>query len=330
MAKRAKYRIPLTGTIIKSTPDKALLPLRFISPKTFNNKGVFEEAFVVKEVGKFGPKVIGYKNLDRLKEIIHSYGCVELKEDHLKDLPKMLPPEIITVETSKDSMTVLRSIRSGETFKAIKQQKGLVPYADLQDLYIRIHQAMICPHLFSDKFMAKNMLEAVYSILEDVEGKTIIFTTLIDAVEEISNFLTSKGIKNVACSGRYREKIILSRAEEFVLNPDCNVMVATVQLMGTGFDNLKIAKNCIIYDFNLIAGDLTQAIGRIYRNGQKNQISVFELVQDNPLSQYQFEKIRLQQDIINQTENTKVKAKDSFDLTGLISLALESNLFGSK
>ena len=107
-------------------------------------------------------------------------------------------------------------------------------------------------------------------------------------------------------------------------------MVATVQLMGTGFDNLKVAQNCIIYDFNLIAGDLTQAIGRIYRNGQKNKISVFEIVQDNPFSQYQFEKVRLQQDIISQTEDVKVKASDSIDLTGLIKLALESNLFGSK
>lgn len=330
MAKRAKYRIPLTGTIIKSTPEKALLPLRFIAPNIFNNKGVFEEAFVVKESGKFGPKTIGYKNLDRLKELIHTYGCVELKKDHLKDLPELLPPEIITVETDKDSLTVLKSIRSGETFKAIQNHRGQIPYADLQDLYIRVHQALICPHLFSDKFLAKNMLEATLSILEDVEGKTIVFTTLIDAVEEISGFLSSKGVKNVACSGRYKEKVILERVERFVTDQNCNVMVATVQLMGTGFDDLKVAQNCIIYDFNLIAGDLIQAIGRIYRNGQKNKISVFELVQDNPFSQYQFEKVRIQQNIINQTEDVKIQSNDSVDLTGLIKLALESNLFGSK
>lgn len=330
MAKRAKYRVPCTGTIIKSTPDKALSTLRFIAPRVFSNKGVFEEAFTVKEEGKFGPKVIGYKNLDRLKELIHSYGSVALKRDHLKDLPELLPPEVITVETSKDSMAVIKSIRGDETLKLI-QRKADVDYAQLQDLYIRIHQALTCPSIFSDNFLAKNSLEALVSILEEVEGKTIVFTTLIGAVREISTYLSKQGIANVACCGGIPDSIISSRVDEFIKNRDCKVMVATVQKMGTGYDDLKVAQNCIIYDFNMVAGDMKQAIDRIYRGGQKNnKISIFEILQDNVFSEYLREKIKLQENIINQTEGIKLKAKDSVELSNLIRLALESNLFGGK
>lgn len=326
MSKSTKYRIPLTGTIIKSTPDKALLPLRFIDPKTFSNKGVFEEAFMVKEEGKFGSKVVGYKNLTRLKELIHTYGVVALKKDYLPNLPELLPPKKIIVETSKDSREVLRSLRGDETLRLI-QNKSDVDYVKLQDLYIRVHQALICPHVFSDKFLAKNMLEAVISILDSIEGKTIIFTTLIEAVEEISNYLNKYSIKNVKCSGRYDDPVISKRVDDFISDEDIKVMVATVQKMGTGYDKLKIAQNCIIYDFNMVAGDMMQAIDRLHRSGQKNKVSVFELVQDNVFSELQREKVKTQQNIIYQTSDAAVKAKDTVDLTKLLKLALESNLF---
>ena len=87
------------------------------------------------------------------------------------------------------------------------------------------------------------------------------------------------------------------------------------------------AQNCIIYDFNMVAGDMLQAIDRLHRSGQKNKVSVFELVQDNVISELQREKVQTQQNIINQTSDLKVKAKDSVDLTRLLKLALESNLF---
>ena len=80
----------------------------------------------------------------------------------------------------------------------------------------------------------------------------------------------------------------------------------------------------------MVAGDLKQAIDRLYRSGQKNKVSVFELVQGNPFSEYQREKVLLQENIIEQTEDAKIKAKDSFELTKLIKLAEESNLFGGK
>ena len=326
MSKSAKYRCPLTGTIIKSTPEKALLPLRFIAPNVFSNKGIFEEAFCVKEETNFGNKIIGYKNLIRLKELIHSYGMVALKNDYLSDLPEVLPPKKIIIETSPDSLKVIRSLRDNETLKLI-QKKENVDYAQMQDLYIRMHQALISPHVFSDGLRARNLLVAAESLVSSLPGKTVIFTTLIEAAEELSSYFNSLNIKNVVCSGRYKQSEIDDKVNEFSKTKDCNLLIATTAKMGTGYDTLKVAQNCIIYDFNLVAGDMIQAIDRLVRAGQKNKVSVFEFVQDNPISQMQYEKVKMQQNIISETEDSKLKISNSIDLSHIIGLALKSNLF---
>lgn len=326
MSKSTKYRSPLTGTIIKSTPEKALLPLRFIAPKVFSNKGTFEEAFCVKEETKFGNKIIGYKNLTRLKELIHSYGMVALKADYLTELPEVLPPKKIIIETSPDSLKVIRSLRDNETLNLI-QKKQTVDYAQMQDLYIRIHQALICPHVYSDELKAKNLLVATESLVNTLPGKTIIFTTLIEAAEEISKYLKSLKIDNVVCSGRYKQSEIDERVKYFSESKTCNVLVATTLKMGTGYDTLKVAQNCIIYDFNMMAGDMVQAIDRLVRAGQKNKVSVFEFVQDNPISEMQYKKVKMQQNIITETEDVKLKIKNSVDLSEILALSLKSNLF---
>lgn len=327
MSKSAKYRVPLTGTVIKSTPEKALLPLRFIDPEVFSNKGVFEEAFCIKESNGFGNQIIGYKNLDRLKELIHGYGTVALKKDYL-DLPGVNKPIEVVVETNKDSLEILESMR-GDPVVSLVQNRQDVKYADLKDLFIRAHQALTSPSVFSDKFLGKNTLRAVENILEEVEGKTIIFTTLISSVHEISEYLSKCGIKNVFCCGGVKDGEIQERVQKFSNDPEYKVLVATVQKMGTGFDGLKVAQNVIFYDFNMVAGDLIQGIDRLNRAGQKNKISIFEIIQDNPISRYMREKVRLQENIINQTSDIKLKTRDSVELTGLLKLSLEAGLFGN-
>ena len=130
---------------------------------------------------------------------------VALKEDYLPDLPELLPVKRLIVETSKDSMAVLRSIRGDEKLKLIQRRED-VKYADLKDLY--------------------------WAILR------------------------------------------LSKPVPIF----CTVAIITLQL--SSFIKVSI------------------------------------------------EKLSIQENIINQTEDVKMKADDSVELTNLLKLALESNLFG--
>lgn len=313
----------LTGTVIKSTPDKCLLPLRFEYPEEFSRKWEFDRTFLVQEQGRFGLETIGYRNLDKLKEILHKAGMPALKKDYLKDLPSLLPPKIVRCETDACSLELVDLIRNQEL---LGDFQGL-DYTKVKDLYIRTHQALVCPSLFSKEVRAVNRLEAVKDTLESLDGKTVIFTTLKPAILELHRYLTENGIGCTCCSGDQSQEEIDRRVSKFVNDENCDVLIATIQKMGTGFDDIKIAQNVIIYDFNTNAADLIQAIGRLHRNGQKNIVSQIYILQDNAVSEYQYNKVMKQKELMESVEDCSSFTDDKLDLRKILSLVKDSKNF---
>lgn len=313
----------LTGTVIKSTPDKCLLPLRFEYPNVFSRKWQFERTFLVQEQGRFGLQTIGYRNLDKLKELLYDAGMPALKRDYLKDLPELLPPKLVYCETDKCSLELVDLLRNQELPDSLQE----LDYSKVKDLYIRTHQALVCPSLFSAKARATNRLNAVLETLDSLEGKTVIFTTLKAAIRELYYFLTEAGIKCTCCSGDQDTFEINKRVSKFVNDDSCTVMIATIQKMGTGFDGIKVASNAIIYDFNTNAADLIQAIGRLHRNGQKNAVSQIYILQDNSVSDYQYKKIMKQKELTENIEDTNAKINETLDLREVLALVQDSKNF---
>lgn len=313
----------LTGTVIKSTPDKCLLPLRFEYPDVFSRKWQFERTFLVQEQGRFGLQTIGYRNLDKLKELLYDAGMPALKKDYLKDLPQLLPPKLVYCETDKCSIELVDLLRNQELPDSLHR----LDYSKVKDLYIRTHQALVCPSFFSAEAQATNRLNAVLETLESLEGKTVIFTTLKAAIKELYYFLTNAGIGCTCCSGDQDSLEIDKRVNKFVNDDSCAVMIATIQKMGTGFDGIKIASNVIIYDFNTTAADLIQAVGRLHRNGQKNAVSQIYILQDNSVSEYQYKKIMKQKDLMESAEDLNTQILETFDLREVLSLVQDSKKF---
>lgn len=313
----------LTGTVIKSSPEKCLLPLRFEYPSIFSNKSEFENAFTIKEQGRFGMSIVGYRNLDVLKSILHKAGMPALKEEYLPDLPELLPPKLIYCETDKISLELVDKIRNDIS------ERALVPNgAELKDLHIRTHEALVCPSMFDPRFEATNRLQAVESVLESLAGKTVIFTTLKKAIIELYNYLTKRGFGCTCCSGDQPPQEIDRRVDKFVNDPDCSILIATIQKMGTGFDGIKIARNAIIYDFNTNAADLIQAVDRLHRNGQKNAVSQIYILQDNAISEYHYRKVMAQKELMENVEDTSRKPIEStMDLREIFELIKDSKNF---
>lgn len=325
--KASKHAVLLTGTLMKSTPEKVLLPLRFAYPDVFSNKADFENAFTIKDFDRFGPVIVGYRNLDVLKSILHKVAMPALKKDHLKELPGQLPAVEIICDTDAVSLELI-DIMKNEREDQIRQPRKGSGLLELKDFYIRIHQALVCPSAFRKGAMAKNRLEVVSDCLENLNGKTVIFTTLKRAIHELYDYLTGMGIKCTSCSGDQDYYEIQRRVDKFVDNDDCNVMLATIQKMGTGFDRLKVAQNAIVYDLNTNAADLRQAIDRLDRAGQKNPVTVVYILQDNAVSQYQYEKLMEQKKMMEEIEDEKLLEIDSaVDYRHILELLKDSSKF---
>lgn len=322
IAKSCQYRYALTGTVMKSSPEKTLLPLRFLYPSEFSNKANFENAFTIREQGRFGFTIVGYRNLDVLKSILFKAGMPALKVDYLNDLPDLMPPKKIVCETDDCSIKLIEEIRNSDEFK------NATGYTDKKDLYIRVHQALVCPSTFGPNFKAENRLQAVVDCLDALSGKTVIFTTLKKAILELYAYLTKAGIECTCCSGDQSFEEIQKRTDKFVNDDNCTVMLATIQKMGTGFDGLKIAQNAIIYDHNTNGADLRQAIGRLWRAGQKNVVSVIHITQDNVVSEAQYERVMLQDKLMGEVEDThKREIESAVDFREILELLSGSKQF---
>lgn len=324
MGLASEYRVPLTGTVMKAVPEKCLLPLRFLHPEIFSNKAEFEEAFTVQENTRYGLQIVGYRNIDFLKKIIHNVGQVALKKDHLKELPALLPAVEIVCETDQLSLDLINKMRNeDEAFKIAKS------YLELKDLYIRIHQALVCPSVFGPKLKATNRLQAVSDLVESINGKVVIYTTLKAAITELYAHLKDEKIRAVCCTGDNSFEEIQEAINLFSEDPNLNVLIATIQKMGTGFDRLKVASTAIIYDHNSNASDIRQAIDRLHRAGQKNEVSVYHITQDNPVSVYQYEKYLFQKKLMEDIESGKEQLiESSVDIRHVLDLVKASNTFG--
>lgn len=318
--------IGLTGTVIKSTPEKSLLPLKFEYPKYFSRKWDFENTFLIQEPGRFGLETVGYRNLDKLKEILYRAGMPALKKDYLSELPDLLPPKLVYCETDECSLDLIDLLRNQEFTGDLKS----LDYTKVKDIYIRTHQALVCPSVFSEKFKAWNRLQAVADTLESLDGKTVIFVTLKPAILELYYFLTDLGYGCTCCSGNQSTDEIERRVGKFVNDDNCTVMIATIQKMGTGFDGLKVAQNAIIYDFNTNSADLIQAIGRLHRNGQKNAVSQIYILQDNSVSEYQYKKVMKQKELTESIEDRAVATSETMDLREILALIKDSSSFMRK
>lgn len=316
--------VGLTGTVMKSTPEKCLLPLRFEYPDVFSRKSEFENAFTIKEQGRFGMNIVGYRNLDILKNILFRAGMPALKKDYLKDLPPLLPPKLIYCETDDISIKLVDKIRNEEACKLGKGDE----YTELKDVYIRTHEALVCPSMFDPKLRATNRLEAVADCLDNLDGKTVIFTTLKSAILELYSYLTEKGYGCTCCSGSQSAEEIDRRVKKFVTDDSCTVLIATIQKMGTGFDGIKIAQNAIIYDFNTNSADLIQAIGRLHRDGQKKTVSQIYILQDNAISEYQYRKVMKQKEMTESVEDFfRGPINSTIDMREVLDLIKDSKNF---
>ncbi|WP_337961155.1 SNF2-related protein [Caloramator sp. mosi_1] len=110
-SKRSKFILSLNPTnviLLSGTPtggryEELWTQVRLlgwnISKKAFYNHYTIIEMI---DVGGFKiPVVVGYKNVDRLKEKLKSYGAVFMKSDEVLDLPEQVE-QIITAQNTKE------------------------------------------------------------------------------------------------------------------------------------------------------------------------------------------------------------------------------------
>ena len=185
----AKYRRILTGSPVTKSPLDLFSQCLFLDPWLLNHQSyyTFKARYAVtKKIEVQGRRieiVVGYRNLPELSEKIKPFSKRILKEDCL-DLPAKSFIKH-TVELTKEQNKVYEQMKK----EAIAFLDGkMQSTATVMTQLMRLHQ-ITCGHFTADDGTIKDLpcsrLTELMSILENVEGKTIIWSHYTHDVKRI-------------------------------------------------------------------------------------------------------------------------------------------------
>jgi superfamily II DNA or RNA helicase len=284
IAKRVRHRLALTGTPVPNKPTNAFTSLHFLDPAAFPSKFTFDKNYEIR-AGKFN-KVIGYKNLATLKGYLQHYGFFALKKDYVDIPPKT--EKTVWVDCSPKTSKILRSMMK------VVEQLGNLSTLELDELYMNIHTAIACPN---DRYGFKgDKVSTVKEILSSIPAgeKAIVFTSLKGCNRELEEAIGKDKCRVI--DGDRTDKSNREAEATFKTSKDINVLIATVQTLGAGY-NFQCAKHIIMYDTVMNGAQFEQALGRAYREGQLQEVQVWMITMRIPFDMNRRAMIQEQRDM---------------------------------
>lgn len=276
---KGKYKIAATGTLLTNAPVNAYLPLKWLDIDK-SNLTIYKRQYC--EFGGFGGhEIIGYKNLDILKEEIELNSLRRTKEEVLKDLPeKTIIREIITL--SDEHRKFYQDVKHG-----VKEECNKINLntSNLLSLVTRLRQATACPQILTTNTIKSSKLERCIELTNDLISrgeKVVIFSTFKESVKYLAELL--KDYKPLICTGDSKQQEIDEAVDIFQKDPAKKLIIATHQKMGTGV-TLNSASYMIFIDTPFTAAQFAQACDRIYRIGTKRPVFIYNLICEDTIDE---------------------------------------------
>ena len=287
----AKYRRILTGAPVTKSPLDLYTQCFFLDPDflDFSSYYAFKNRYAImvdRNVGTHSFRhVMGYRRLDELNEKLSNFSYRVLKEDCL-DLPeKVYMKRIITLTAEQKKMY-------GEMKKfALAELEGKKTTATsaLAQL-VRLHQ-IICGHLTTDdgevRTLKNNRIKELLDILEETDGKVIIWAGYRHDIKEITNVLSERYGANTVESffgdtlDRDRQDII-DRFQD--RESDLRFFVGNPKTGGYGLT--LTASHTVIYYSNSYDLEIRlQSEDRAHRISQDKKVTYIDLITEGTVDE---------------------------------------------
>lgn len=270
----ARYRMIMTGTPIAKNLVDQFAQFKFLDENILGYRYLtsFRNQYCL--MGGFeGRVVVGHKNLDEFKAKVAPYSFRVTKEEELD-----LPPKNYAEVPFEMTPEMKKHYRELSLDMMTKLEDGAV--LDVQHaitLLLRLQQ--ITSGLLTDgqtKVQLSNpRLDTLLDLLEQREGKAVIWTRFNHDVEQISAALKERCVTfHGGTSAADRKKNVEaflakgSGIDYFVSNPSAG---------GTGLNLQGECRTAIFYTNNFNAIDRWQAEDRIHRIGATGVVTYFDL-----------------------------------------------------
>ena len=284
LARFCKYRRILTGSPVTKSPLDLYSQCEFLDPILLDHPSYYSfrarYAFMrsINVSGRQVNIVTGYRNLGELSEKISQFSDRVLKDDCLDLPPKTYTKRII--ELSDEQKKVYKTMKE----QAIAFLNGkMVTTATVITQLMRLHQ-ITCGHFTSDdgtvQEIKNNRLNELMDILEEVEGKAVIWAHYRYDIKKIVETISKKyGENSVVTYYGDTSTDDRQKAIKKIQDPNSSVrfIVGTPQTGGYGI-TLTGASTMIYYSNGYDLEKRQQSEARIDRIGQEKPMTYIDII----------------------------------------------------
>jgi SNF2 family DNA or RNA helicase len=283
LGKQAKYKRIMTGSPITKNPLDLYTQCEFLDPwlLDFTSYYAFRNRYAEMKTmhlrGRSIQVVSEFKNLGELSETVKTFSYRVLKEDCLDLPPKNFIKRHITLTPAQKKIYE----QMKKAAMAVLNGKVTTTMTVLTQL-MRLHQ-ITCGHFTADdgsvQEVESNRLNELMSILEETEGKAIIWANYQRDVAQIIEHIEKKYGKGsiVDYYGLTPQEDRQDNIRKFQNNSSCRFLIGTPQTGGYGI-TLTQANTVIYYSNGYDLEKRLQSEDRAHRIGQKKTVTYVDLI----------------------------------------------------
>jgi superfamily II DNA or RNA helicase len=274
------YAFVLTGTPLENRLEELYSIVQFVDRHRLGPMFRFlAEHQHVDETGR----VIGYRNLGKIKKTLEPILVRRTKQEVLPDLPERMDKQFFVPMTTEQWKHHEENKEIVARLVAKWKRYGYLSETDQQRLMIALqNMRMACnsTYLLDKKtdhgVKADEVVELLAEILEDRDSKVVIFSQWVRMHELLVRRLKDRSLDHVmfygGVPGPKRKKLV----HRFQEDPDCRLFLST-DAGGVGL-NLQNASVVINLDQPWNPAVLEQRIGRVHRLGQHRPVRVVHFI----------------------------------------------------
>jgi SNF2 family DNA or RNA helicase len=290
LGRMAKYRRIMTGSPVTKNPLDLYTQCYFLDPfhldhasyYSFRNRYAVMKTMHVR--GRSIQVVSKFKNLSELSDTVKNFSDRVLKEDCLDLPPKNFIKRYVTL--TPDQKKVYDQMKK----QAVAYLNGKVTSTmTVLTQLMRLHQ-ITCGHFTADdgsvQSVESNRLNELMSVLEETEGKAIIWANYQMSVSEIIKRIIKEYGEDsyVHYYGLTSQEDRQDFIRKFQNDPKCRFLIGTPQTGGYGI-TLTQANTVIYYSNGYDLEKRLQSEDRAHRIGQKKTVTYIDLICENTVDE---------------------------------------------
>lgn len=282
LSRLTKYRRILTGSPIADSPFDCWSQLEFLERgctgmnyfQFMHEHGVYQQVFL--GTRSFS-KVVSYKRLPELKQLMEKHGTFIAKSECLDLPPKVYETRGIELDLEQTKLYQLvkndiSTMVSGQFLEPINAMAKLQHLHNITIGFVKQPDGTI-------QWISTSRVDALVELLKEIRHKTIIWCSSRPGIAKIAEVLLLEWGPGsfVEYHGGVDTKYRYDRVTKFQEDPKCYFFLANQETAGYGLD-LTAASYEIYFRNNYSLEDRLQSEDRPHRIGQTKSVTIIDLV----------------------------------------------------